>query len=62
MKLAVFADNCTVHHSKAVKSYSEEHDIQIIFNLPYSPQYNPIEIVWSLVKNKYRREKLEQQL
>ena len=58
-KLALFADNCTVHHSKVVKKFTEDHDIKMIYNLPYSPQYNPIEIVWSLVKNKYKREKLD---
>ncbi len=36
-KLAIFADNCRVHHSKAVKKYTEQQDIFMIFNLPYSP-------------------------
>jgi transposase len=55
----VFADNCSVHHSKLVKKFAEEQDIVVIFNIPYSPQYNPIEVVWSLVKQKYKKAKLE---
>ncbi len=56
--LAIFLDNCTVHHSKLVTSFVKENDIPLIFNVPYSPQYNPIEHYWGLVKNAYKREKL----
>jgi hypothetical protein len=30
-----------------------------IFNVAYSPQYNPIEIVWSEVKAGFKKAKLE---
>ena len=56
--LALFMDNCTVHHSKLVTAYLREHNVRVIFNVPYSPQYNPIELYWGLVKNLYRRTKL----
>jgi transposase len=57
-ELAIFLDNCTVHHSKLVSSFVKENDITLIFNVPYSPQYNPIEHYWGLVKNSYKRQKL----
>ena len=28
---------------------------RFIFNVPYSPEYNPIEFVFSKVKNSFRR-------
>ena len=34
-------------------------DILPIFNLPYSPEYNPIESVFSQVKRIYKRERLQ---
>jgi transposase len=35
--IALFLDNCTVHHSKLVSSFVKENDINLIFNVPYSP-------------------------
>ena len=57
-KVALFLDNCRVHHSKMVKQYLEERGVTTIFNIPYSPQLNPIEHVWGITKNNFRRQKL----
>ena len=56
-KVALFLDNLSVHHSKKVKSFCDKKDLPLIFNLAYSPEYNPIENVFSLVKNRYKRDK-----
>jgi hypothetical protein len=50
-RLTLFLDNCTVHHSKMVASFVKDNGITLVFNVPYSPQYNPIEHYWGLVKN-----------
>ncbi len=42
-KVALFLDNCSVHHSKKAKEFFNLHKIKPIYNVPYSPQYNPIE-------------------
>ena len=34
-------------------------DIELIYNAPYSPEYNPIENVFSKVKNIYKNRKLQ---
>ena len=47
-----------MHHSKLVKDACEKLEFELIFNLPYSPENNPIENVFSIVKNEYRRIKL----
>jgi hypothetical protein len=57
-QITLFMDNCSVHHSKKVTSYIKEHGLIAIFNVPYSPQYNPIERVWAIAKNEYKRRKL----
>ena len=33
--------------------------MQVIYNVAYSPQFNPIEHVWSLVKAAFKRKKLD---
>jgi transposase len=57
-KFCVFLDNLRVHHGKLVKEAISELKIPFIFNLPYRPEYNPIENVFSLVKNSFKRKKL----
>ncbi len=36
-KLALFLDNCSVHHSKLAKELFIKLGIEAIFNVPYSP-------------------------
>jgi transposase len=52
-------DNATFHRSKKVTAYLKEAGIYAIYNIPYSPQYNPIERVWGIVKHHYKRRKLQ---
>ena len=52
----LFLDNASIHHSKIFKEYCKNNKINIIYNTPYSPEYNPIEIMFSkhkkIVKDK----------
>ncbi|MCJ7636344.1 MAG: IS630 family transposase [Nitrososphaeraceae archaeon] len=43
-------DNARIHHSKILKDYITATDSQIIYNVPYCPEYNPIEMIFSKVK------------
>jgi transposase len=56
---AVFLDNCRVHHSKKVQKFAAEHNIIMIFNAPYSPEFNPIERVWSQMKLQFKKMRVE---
>jgi len=47
-------DNISFHHSKEVKELAELSNKKIIFSPPYSPQFNPIELLFSVMKKKYR--------
>ena len=49
-KLCFFMDNLSVHRSKKVLGKLDELGIRYIFNLSYSPQFNPIELTFSKVK------------
>jgi transposase len=50
-------DNVAFHHSKEVRALLDEHDLPdpIIFNPPYHPDTNPVEMVFSVLKNSTRK-------
>ena len=43
-------DNATIHKSKELKQLIDDNKRKIIYNVPYSPENNPIEMVFSKVK------------
>ena len=51
-------DNCRVHHSKKVAKFLEENKIEAVFNIPYGPEYNPIERVWAKLKAEFKKRKM----
>jgi len=59
-------DNSSVHTSKVVRDALKECGIKYIFLPPYSPDFNPIELMWAFVKSILRKlkarthEKLEE--
>lgn len=48
-------DNARIHHAVIVKNYIGETNCEFLFNVPYSPELNPIELVFSKVKNLVRK-------
>lgn len=54
----VIMDNMRTHHSKAVIKVIEELKINVIFLPPYSPDFNPIEKMWSKIKSVLRKLKI----
>ena len=51
-------DNLAVHRSNEVKERMEELSIPFIFSPPYSPDYNPIESVFSMFKRELKKRRL----
>ena len=43
----VFMDNLSVHRSKKVRELMDQLKIEPIFNVAYSPEYNPIELCFT---------------
>ena len=56
---ALFMDQLTVHRAKLVNPVYKELKITRIFNKTGSPDYNPIESVFSQVKRDYCRNRLQ---
>ena len=53
-KLTLFMDNLSVHKSEVSKDKMAELKIDYIFNVPYSPDWNPIEFCFAKIKRKFR--------
>ena len=53
-KIALFMDNLSAHDNKRAKAAMREHGFRYIFNVSYSPEYNPIELVFSQLKKNFK--------
>ena len=53
----VILDNCTAHKVAGVKEAIEACGAKVLYLPPYSPDLNPVEMLWSKVKSILRREK-----
>lgn len=58
-EFTIFLDNCRVHHSKKVQAFLEDNKIEVIYNVPYGPEYNPIERVWAQLKAEFKKQKMQ---
>ena len=54
----LFLDGASFHRSNEFSAELRELEITRIINVPYSPQYNPIEGCFSIVKNHFKRKRL----
>ena len=51
-------DNLSAHKTRGVQSLMQELKIEWIYNVPYSPSFQPIETVFSQVKRAFKLDKL----
>ena len=57
-KMCIYMDNLNFHRSRPTKKVLEEQQFEYIFNPPYSPFANPIEECFSVVKQSFRKARL----
>ena len=53
-KICLFMDNLSSHTSERAKEAMRQHGFRWIYNVPYSPEYNPIELTFSKVKATFK--------
>ena len=51
----VIMDNLSAHKVKGVRELIEAAGARLLYLPPYSPDFNPIELAWSKLKNHLRR-------
>ena len=52
----LFQDNARIHHACIVKDYCKENNIKMGYNPAYTPEFNPIELIFGQIKAIYREE------
>jgi transposase len=57
--IAVFLDQHIIHTSKKTTARYEELGIEFIPNAAYSPNYQPIENIFALVKARFKKKRLQ---
>ena len=50
-------DNLTAHHASRIESVARECEAQVLWLAPYSPDFAPIELLWSKIKTGLRKAK-----
>lgn len=51
----VIMDNCSIHKSLKVKELIESVGCRLMYLPPYSPDLNPIENYWAVMKNNIKK-------
>lgn len=51
----ILMDNVRFHKTKVITELFHNSNNKLLFIPPYSPQYNPIENVFAIIKNKYKQ-------
>jgi transposase len=50
-------DNLTAHHASRIEEVAAECEAQVLWLAPYSPDFSPIELLWSKIKSGLRKAK-----
>lgn len=50
-------DNLTAHHASRIEAVAIECKAQVLWLAPYSPDFSPIELLWSKIKSGLRKAK-----
>ena len=51
----ILHDNARIHHTKILKEFCCNNNIQLLYIPPYTPEFNPIELIFSILKTHFRK-------
>lgn len=54
--ITLVVDNLAMHYTRRVHNFADETGISLLFNVTYSSENNPIEILWAFSKRRFRAE------
>ena len=52
---SIVQDNARCHHANKVKEYCLKNNINMIYNPPYTPEFNPIELIFNKLKIEFKK-------
>ena len=53
-KIYIVLDNARAHHTNDVKQFCQKNNIELVFQPPYSPEFNCIESLWGVIKRDFK--------
>jgi transposase len=60
IRVTIVLDNHKAHHNLQVKELAEGLNFELMFMPPYSPEFNCIEALWSVLKRDFKQRVLSQ--
>ena len=48
-------DNLAAHRGERIRALLKNNRIRVLYTPPYSPEYNPIEMVWNSLKRRFEK-------
>ena len=51
----MFLDNAPIHKTQIMLEFYTIHNLQVLFNAPYSPEWNAIELVFNVIKTMLKK-------
>jgi transposase len=58
-RVYIVLENARAHITVEVKALAEELNLELMFMPPYTPEFNCIEALWSVIKRDFKRRVLE---
>ena len=53
--MTVLLDNCGIYRARVTSEVIRREQIHVLWNVPYRPELNGIEFVWTITKRKFRQ-------
>jgi hypothetical protein len=53
----IVLDNASIHKCAASRQIAAEHGYKLLFTPPYTPEFNPVEMMFGTIKNKFYKDR-----